>query len=109
MTDSITPLPVVHRTFQLPANVWDRVRDRGKREGKSMRWVIADAVDAELFPLMDTLRELGLNAQRRRNKLVRYPVDENIIARLKHAKRVTGVPAVELLILCLARHGDQHA
>jgi hypothetical protein len=107
MTETIAPLPIVHRTFELPADVWDKIRKRGRREGKSMRWVISDAVEAELFPLMDSLRALGLDAQRPRNKLVRSPVDGNIIARLKHVKGVTGVPAVELLILCLQKHATR--
>src|SRR6478609_3123488 len=103
----IPPLPLMHRTIRLPSAVWRAARKRGTKEGKSMRLVISDAVDRELMPLMDALRDLGLDGEQLRDKLVRSPVDENVLARLNHARRVTGMSAVHLLILRLDRHAKR--
>lgn len=94
-------LPMFQRTIKLPNGLWDKVKERGNRENKALRWVVDDALDVELLPLIDSLRELGLKGEVKANKLVRVPLDENVIARLNHGGRQTGLPAVLLLRICL--------
>ena len=97
-------LPMFHRTIRLPAGLWRAVKGRGNREGKSIRWVIDDALDAELMPLIQSLRTLGLQGEKRADRLVRAPLDDNVIGRMNHGRRQTGLPAVLLLRICLERH-----
>jgi len=97
-------LPMFHRTIRLPAELWKDVKARSKQEGKSIRWVVDDALDAELMPLIATLRKLGLRGERNDDKLVRVPLDDNVIGRMNYSRRQTGLPAVLLLRVCLKRH-----
>lgn len=105
MHDPITPLVPFHRTVKLPPNLWAAVRSEGKRRGASARRVIADALDAELSSLTTELQSLGLDGGHDRpQKAVRLQVDDNLIGRLNCGRRRTGIPAVQLLMLCLQRH-----
>jgi hypothetical protein len=88
----------------LPADLWADVKAKAKRRGRPIRELVHDALDAELPPVIDALRQLGLNADDQAEKLVRLPVDDNVVGRLNCGRRRTGLPAVQLLILCLARH-----
>ena len=97
-------LPMFHRTIRLPADLWGAVKARGARDGKSIRWVVDDALDAELMPLVQSLQELGLCGEAGPGKLVRVPLDDNVIGRINFGRRQTGLPAVWLLRLCLQRH-----
>ena len=100
-------LPMFHRTIRLPAKLWQAVKARGARDDKAIRWVIDDALDAELMPLIETLRKLGLRGDRKADKLVRAPLDDNVIGRINYGRRQTGLPAVLLLRVCLERHVAQ--
>ena len=91
-------LPTVHRTLRLPEKLWTAV----KQQDKSARVTIDDALDAELFGLIDKLKALGFTNEKQ-DKLVRTPVDENIIARLNYGRRQTSIPAVMLLRICLQK------
>lgn len=97
-------LPMFHRTIKLPNGLWEQVKEQGETEKKSLRWIIDEALDAELLSLIDTLRQLGLKGEVKANKLVRAPVDDNVIARLNYGRRQTGLPAVLLLRICLQKH-----
>ncbi|MFX1487304.1 MAG: hypothetical protein ACFFBS_09470, partial [Promethearchaeota archaeon] len=94
-------LPMFYRTMKLPNGLWDKVKERGDREGKALRWVVDEALDAELLPLVESLRKLGLKGEIEADKLVRVPLDENVIGRLNHGRRQTGLPGVLLLRVCL--------
>lgn len=100
-------LPMFHRTVKLPNELWDKVKERGKLEKKALRWVVDEALDAELLPLINSLRELGLNGETKSNKLVRLPLDDNVIGRLNNGRRQTGLPAVLLLRICLYKYIDK--
>ena len=100
-------LPVVHRTVRLPAGLWKAVKARSARDGKAVRFVIDEAMDAQLTELVQLLRRLGLKGEAKANKLVRLPLDENVLARLKLAKRQTGMPAIFMLTLYLMLHTEQ--
>ncbi len=89
-------LPVVHRTLKLPGKLWDSV----KLQDEPARVTIDKALDAELYGLIDKLKALGFTNEKQ-DKLVRTPIDENIIARLNYGRRQTGIPAVMLLRICL--------
>ena len=97
-------LPAIHRTIRMPESLWGTVKERSQREGKAVRWVIDDVLDAELGYLIDALQKAGLDGQEEKDKLVRMPLDDNVIARLNYGRRQTGLPAVEILRLCLRRH-----
>ena len=97
-------LPMFHRTIRVPSGVWQDVKQRSDRDGKAIRWVVDDALDAELIPLIESLRGLGFRGEDKADKLVRVPLDDNVIGRINHARRQTGLPAVLLLRICLQRH-----
>ena len=97
-------LPMFQRTIKVPAGLWQGVKARSAQERKAIRWVIDDALDAELMSLIASLRRLGLKGEQKADKPVRVPVDDNVIARINFGRRQTGLPAVQLLKLCLQRH-----
>ena len=97
-------LPMFHRTIRLPADLWKAVKHRSDSDGKAIRWVVDDALDAELMPLIDELRRLGLRGEIEPDKLVRVPLDDNVIGRINFGRRQTGLPAVLLLRLCLQQY-----
>jgi hypothetical protein len=66
--------------------------------------VVDEALDAELAGLVRKLRRFGLQGEVLADKLVRVPLDDNVIGRLNLARRQTGLPAVLLLKLCLTRY-----
>ena len=102
-------LPMFYRTMRLPNGLWDMAKERGNREKKALRWIVDEALDAELPPLVESLRQLGLKGEVKANKLVRVPLDDNVIGRLNHGRRQTGLPAVMLLRICLHKfvQGDE--
>lgn len=93
-----------HRTMRLPAELWKAVKAKGKKDDSALRWVVDDALDAELMPLIEALRRLGFKGEVGADKLVRVPLDDNVIARINYGRRQTGLPPVLLLRVCLARH-----
>ena len=97
-------LPMFHRTIRVPASLWQAVKRRSAQDGKAIRWVVDDALDAELSKLIDELRRLGLRGELTDDKLVRLPMDDNVRGRILFGRRQTGLPAVLLLKLCLMRH-----
>ena len=52
-----------HRIIKLPNGLWDKVKERGRQEQKALHRVVEDALDAELLPLIETLRQLGLKGE----------------------------------------------
>ena len=97
-------LPVLHRTTRVPGSLWAAAKGRAASEGKPLRHLIDQALDAELTQLVETLRQSGLRGELTPDKLVRIPLDDNVIGRLNLARRRTGLPAVVLLRACLAKH-----
>ena len=97
-------LPVLYRTIKLPNGLWDKVKECGEQEKKALRWIVDEALDAELLPLVESLRQFGLKGEAKPNKLVRIPLDDNIIGRLNYGRRQTGLPAVLLLRICLQKY-----
>jgi hypothetical protein len=97
-------LPMFHRTIKLPNGFWDKVKERGEQEKKALRWIVDEALDAKLLPLVESLRQLGLKGEIKADKLVRIPLDDNVIGRLNHSRRQTGLPAVVLLRICLQKY-----
>lgn len=103
--DKADRLPTVFRVIALPGEVWEGVKAKGSAEGgKSTRNVIAEALDSQLPAVVEELRSAGLHGEVRSNKRVRASLDENIIARIKWGSQQTGLPAVEILRLCVQRH-----
>ena len=100
-------LPMFHRTIRVPAELWAAVKCRSAKEGKAIRWVVDDALDAELADLIAELRKLGLRGEIADDKLVRLPMDDNVRARILFGRRQTGLPAVLLLKLCLMKYCDK--
>ncbi|MDP6526734.1 MAG: hypothetical protein QGH15_21235 [Kiritimatiellia bacterium] len=97
-------LPTLHRTIRLPGQLWQDLKILGIREGKPVRSIIHDALDSQLGGMVGVLKELGFHGDELENdKLVRAPLDDNVIAKINYARRQTGLPAVEILRLCLAR------
>ena len=97
-------LPMFHRTIRVPASLWEAVKRKSASDGKAIRWVVDDALDAELVDLIAELRKLGLRGEIVDDKLVRLPMDDNVRARILFGRRQTGLPAVLLLKLCLMKH-----
>jgi hypothetical protein len=97
-------LPMFYRTMKLPNGLWNTVKECGGEEGKALRWIVDEALDAELLPLVESLREFGLKGEIKADKLARVPLDDNAIGRLNHARRQTGLSAVLLLRMCLRRY-----
>jgi hypothetical protein len=104
-------LPQFHRTIRMPASLWQGVKERATQEGKTLHELVHDALDSELRPLVEALRAIGLVGEdgEQADKLVRVPMDENVVARINLGRRQTGVAAVELLLLCLTRHAQAAA
>ena len=100
-------LPMFHRTIRVPAELWGEVKAQGNKERKAIRWVIDDALDSELMSMITSLRDMGFKGEEKPDKLVRAPLDDNVIGRLNHARRQTGLPAVLLLRICLDRYVDK--
>jgi len=97
-------LPTLHRTIRLPNQLWQDLKILGIRENKSVRNIIHDALDTQLGGMVGVLKELGFHGDEQENdKLVRAPLDDNIVGKINYARRQTGLPAVEILRLCLAR------
>ena len=97
-------LPTLHRTIKLPNQLWQDLKTIGIRENKSIRSIIHEALDGQLGGMIGVLRELGFCGDEQENdKLVRAPLDDNIVGKINYARRQTGLPAVEILRLCLAR------
>ena len=96
-------LPTLHRTIKLPSQLWQDLKILGIRQGKSVREAIHAALDSQLNGMVGVLRELGFDARAANDKLVRAPLDDNILGKINLARRQTGLPAVEILRLCLAR------
>jgi hypothetical protein len=97
-------LPTLHRTIRLPGQLWQDLKILGIRKGKSVRNIIHDALDSQLGGMIGVLKELGFHGDEQENdKLVRAPLDDNIVGKINYARRQTGLPAVEILRLCLAR------
>ena len=97
-------LPMFHRTVRVPGSLWRAVTRRSAADAKAIRWVVDEALDAELIGLIDQLRQLGLRGEIKDDKLVRLPMDDNVRGRILFGRRQTGLPAVLLLKLCLMRH-----
>ncbi len=66
-------------------------------------------MDAELASVIASLRELGFRGEAKADKLVRVPLDDNVIARMNFGRRQTGLPAVQLLRICLDLHVTKHS
>lgn len=96
-------LSVIYRTIKLPEELWENVKNRAQQEQKVIRWIIDEILDAELLPLIESLRKLSLDGEEKKYKLVRIPLDDNVIGRLNHGRRQTGLPAVLLLRICLQK------
>ena len=99
----ISGLPVERRTIRVPAELWESIKDHRASAGKSIRFLVDDALDAELMRVIESLRQLGFRGEEKADKLVRIPLDDNIIARINYGRRQTGLPAVSLLRACLSR------
>ncbi len=97
-------LPMFHRTIRITAELWKEVKAHGEMERKAIRWVIDDPLDAELMSMIASLRAMGFKGEDKPDKLVRAPLDDNVIGRLNHSRRQTGLPAVLLLRVCLDRY-----
>jgi hypothetical protein len=97
-------LPTLHRTIRLPNQLWQDVKILGIREDKSVRELIHESLDSQLGGMIGVLKELGFHGDDQQNdKLVRAPLDDNIVGKINYARRQTGLPAVEILRLCLSR------
>ena len=59
-------LPMFHRTIRLPAALWKDVKARSAEKRKAIRWVVDDALDAELMPLIASLRRFGFKGEQQR-------------------------------------------
>ena len=97
----MVPVP---RTLKLPGRVWTATKAKGRKDGKPVREVLKDAVNAELPRLVRQLRELGVRGELTNDKVVRVPVSDVLLDRLRNAKVKTGLPAIQMLTLCLQRH-----
>lgn len=86
-------LPMSRRTIKLPNGLGGKVKEHGEQEQKALRWVVDEALDAELLPLVESLRKLGLKGEVKVDKLVRVPLDDNVIGRLNLGRRQTGLTA----------------
>jgi hypothetical protein len=102
--DDVQRLPVFHRTIKMDASLWQAIKAHSKRSGKPIRQLVDEALDAELPKLIAALNRLGLNGERPAGKLVRLPMDDNVVGRINSGRRGTGVPATRLLLMCLKRH-----
>ena len=59
-----------HRTIPLLVGLWAATKDRSEKGHKAPRWVVDDALDSQLMPLIETLGQLGLHGEVEADKLV---------------------------------------
>ena len=96
---------IFHRVFRFPETLWQATRIRATQVHQPVRSVVQDALDAELDSLIERLRDLGFQGEDvEPDKLVRLPVDERVVDRINDGRRRTGVPATQLLRMCLGRY-----
>jgi len=50
-------LPMFYRTIKLPDGLWDKVKECGNQEKKALRWIVDEALDAELLPLVESPKD----------------------------------------------------
>ena len=94
-----------HRVYRFPIPLWASARERAIHEQRGVRWVVNDALDAELESVVAELRSLGFRAEGSEdNKLVRLPVDDTVVNRIREGRRCTGLPGAQLLRICLQRY-----
>ena len=83
-------LPVLYRTMKVDVSLWKSIKAQSQRSGKPIRVLVDEALDAELPKLVAGLNRLGLNGERPAGKLVRLPMDDNVVGRINSGRRGTG-------------------
>ncbi len=97
----LVPVP---RTLKLPGSIWKATRAKGRRDDKPVREVLEEAVNSELAKLVKQLRACGVRGELTNDKVVRVPVSDALLKRLRNAKGKTGLPTIQMLALSLQRH-----
>lgn len=85
---------------------WQQVRIAAHGRGLPVRTFIAEAIDAQLEPL---LASLGADHVKVRRSHRRLPMSDRVLRRLSAGRDRAGMPAVAILRLVLARHARQPA
>ncbi|MDY3555978.1 hypothetical protein R5W24_005125 [Gemmata sp. JC717] len=95
---------VINRVFPLPDGLREAVRIARDRTGATNRSFVAGAVTGELPGLVSHLTALGFGAAAGPVRQVRLPLSRQAgtLDALRAASDRTGVPASQLLALCLA-------
>ena len=78
------------------------MRLKAEKEQKAARYVIQDALDQQLFALVQDLKNCGLRAGVK-SKRLRLALDQGIIDRLNAGRAETNIPGVTLLRIALER------
>ncbi len=101
MSDDGERLPVFYRTIKMDAALWQSVKSAAKTTGKPIRQVVDEALEEEMPRIIASLNAIGMTGGTSRAKLVRLPVDDNVIGRMNCGRRATGIAAFQLLASCL--------
>lgn len=95
---------LVYRVIPLPQSLRDAVQQARERTGQTNETFIAAAVTAHLQRLIDALLALGFGDIQGKRHPVRLPFSDSAgtLDALREASDNLQVPAVQLLLLCLA-------
>ena len=91
------------RTIKVPPATWEAAKARAGKMGVPLRQFIEEAMHAELAGLIEALRKLGVRAECQPNKVVRVPISDAVLDLARHGREQTGLPAILMLALCMAR------
>jgi hypothetical protein len=95
---------LVYRVFALPDGLWDAVREARTRTGLTNRAFVAEAVATHVPTLVAELTRLGFGRTGGPSRPARLPFSPaaGTLDTLRRASSEVGVPASQLLVLCLA-------
>lgn len=94
------------RVIKLASAQRDMIRRARDTQATTNQSFIDAAIDAHLKPLLEELREIGIEPLADAAP-VRLPFSEESLSHLKAASESIGIAAVNLLRICLRRHSQQ--
>ena len=103
-------IDIVHRVIGLPEPLRDAVRRARESGGLTNLQFVAEAVTKQLPGLLQSLRALGFGGIGGKRRPARLPFsnEAGTWQRLRDASEEIQVPAVQLLLLCLAAATADH-
>jgi hypothetical protein len=99
----------VHRVVHLPVGLLEGLRRNRDATGQTNAQVVGEAVSGQLPKVVEALKAVGLDRLTGKRQPVRLPfsAEAGTLEALKQASDSLGIPAIQLLCLCLLRSVEQ--